>query len=289
MSDNQSNRTFSQEVALQSLPLLKWPALVLVCWLLFSLDSVKALMQIARDSNVKELGIGNAKMVLDTGEKVKTLQSANELNNLTSELKSSIAKLSEINGNANKEELKSLERKLDKVERKSSKVISQESPAFSQNKDNKHFININSSNKSTFNFEVNRDKFEAITIKVGMDDFPFKYSFNLCEKSGSYKNLKSVKSDKDGAVTSLDYTNEQVDCESSLVVDKLEDGSYIYAYSFNMLSGFNIAKVQGYDVFLPVTMHRSISNALYYDGMDPVVSSQYKNSKLVEETKVYID
>jgi len=111
----------------------------------------------------------------------------------------------------------------------------------------------------------------------------------LCDPSGYYKNLKSVSFDPNRVVTGLEYKTDKVDCKSAVTVAQLKSGSYMYAYDLKILNGFNIAKADGFDVFLPFTSNKAISNALFIPGSDPEVSSKYSRNKLVERTLVYVE
>jgi hypothetical protein len=69
----------------------------------------------------------------------------------------------------------------------------------------------------------------------------------------------------------------------------MRNGSYMYEYDLNILNGFNVAKVDGFDVFLPVTTNRAVSNSLYIPGENNEVSNKYKNGEVVKRTLVFIE
>lgn len=123
---------------------------------------------------------------------------------------------------------------------------------------------------------------------VGIDEFPTKRSFDLCESTGKYKELVSTRKNKDGETIGLKYKDKAVDCLSTIEVRRLSDEEYLYSFDINILDGFNVAKVGGYDVFLPKQSKLARSNSLYITGSDPIIATQSKGKDIVETTRVYI-
>ncbi|HHX8438275.1 TPA: hypothetical protein ACVO1K_004434 [Vibrio diabolicus] len=283
--EEQQPRKFWHDVVLSFVPILKWPLLVFALWLVIPSGTINDFLKIARENNVKELGIGDAKVVFQ--EKAKVLKDANEVRNLTSDLSSLFSQT----GTGLKEQtdrLKYIEDRLAKISSRTKTVIDNEAPVFVPVQ-NEHSINLSKDNIALFHFDIDsKDGTENFSLVVGIDEFPAKRNFDLCEATGKYKELVSTRKNKDGKTVGLKYKDKVVDCLSTIEVRRLNDEEYLYSFDINILDGFNVAKVGGYDVFLPKQSKHARSNSLYIAGSDPIVSTQSKANDIVETTRVYI-
>lgn len=287
MPDTDNQYSFSQKLVLDIIPNLKWPFLVIVIWLLLPKDFGDSFSKFAKDNNLTKLGFGTTVMELDPNKKIEEVKTANEKANTTENVAEALKTISAKSDSKFNKELKELAESLDSLKEQSAKIVNQNSKIFVPN--NNLGLTFNKDKKHSFNFEIYTDNELSVDISIGFDSLPFKYEFDLCDPSGYYKNLKSVNFDQNRVVTGLEYKTDKVNCKSSVIIEQVVNGSYLYAYDMNILNGFNIAKANGFDVFLPFTSNRAVSNSLFIPGNDYEVSSKYKGSKLVERTLVYIE
>lgn len=287
MPDTDNQYSFSQKLVLDIIPNLKWPFLVIVIWLLLPKDFGDSFSKFAKDNNLTKLGFGTTVMELDPNKKIEEVKTANEKANTTENVAEALKTISAKSDSKFNKELKELAESLDSLKEQSAKIVNQNSKIFVPN--NNLGLTFNKDKKHSFNFEIYTDNELSVDISIGFDSLPFKYEFDLCDPSGCYKNLKSVNFDQNRVVTGLEYKTDKVNCKSSVIIEQVVNGSYLYAYDMNILNGFNIAKANGFDVFLPFTSNRAVSNSLFIPGNDYEVSSKYKGSKLVERTLVYIE
>tara|TARA_R110002012_G_scaffold291131_1_gene485430 strand:+ start:1831 stop:2694 length:864 start_codon:yes stop_codon:yes gene_type:complete len=287
MPDTNNQYPFFQKLILDIIPNFKWPLLVLVIWFLMPEDFGESFSKFAKDNNLKKLGIGTTVMELDPNKKIEEIKIANEKANTTENVAEALKNISKKADSEYNKELKKLAESLDTLTEQSAKIVNQNSKIFVPNEN--LGLSFNEGKKHTFNFEIYKGEELSVDISIGFDSLPFKYEFDLCDPSGYYKNLKSVSFDPNRVVTGLEYKTDKVDCKSAVTVAQLKSGSYMYAYDLKILNGFNIAKADGFDVFLPFTSNKSISNALFIPGSDPEVSSKYSRNKLVERTLVYVE
>lgn len=277
---------FVQKLILDFIPLLKWPIIILLIWLILPSDFGESFQKFAKDNNIKKLGFGNTVLEMDPNQKLKEIKKANEKANLSENTKDALKQLSSATDIKSQEHILKLEAMIESLEKQSSVILNNTAKIFVPNSNSD--LAFNKGKSKSFNFEIFKKGELVVDISVGFDSLPFVYEFDLCNPSGYYKNLKSVKYNPNRTVTGLVYTDEKVNCKSSVSVTKLDSGSYLYAYDLNILDGFNVAKVDGFDVFLPLTKHRSISNSIYSARVDDVVASTYKNGEVYEKTLVYI-
>ena len=283
--EEQHSREFWQELMLSFVPIMKWPALVMAFWLVIPSGTLNDFLKIARENHVKEFGIGDARVVFQ--EKAKVLKDTNEVRNITSDL-TSLFSQSGIGLKEKADRLKYFEDRLAQINSRTKTVIDKEAPVFVPVK-NDHSIGLGSDNIAVFHFEIENEKdSENFSLAVGINEFPTKQSFDLCEISGKYKELLSTKRDKDGKTIGLNYKDKSVDCLSTIEISRLSDERYLYSFDINILNGFNVAKVGGYDVFLPKKSKHARSNSLYIEGSDPVIATKGNANEIIETTKLYI-
>lgn len=283
--EEQQPRKFKHDLALSFVPILKWPFLVFALWLVIPSGTMNDFLKIARDNNVKELGIGDAKVVFQ--EKAEVLKDANEVRNLTSDL-SNLFSQSGVGLKEQTDRLKYIEDRLANINSRTKTVIDKEAPVF-VSVQNEHSINLSKDNIAVFHFEIDSDDGdENFSLAVGIDEFPAKRSFDLCETAGKYKELSSTKKNEYGKTIGLNYKDKVVDCLSTIEVRRLSDEEYLYSFDIKILDGFNVAKVGGHDVFLPKQSKLARSNSLYIVGSDPIIATQRKGKDVIETTKVYI-
>jgi len=287
MCNKSNNYSFGQRLLLDIVPNLKWPIAILVIWTLLPADFGGSFSKFAKDNNLKKVGFGNTVLEMDPNQKIEQIKKANEKVNLTESVSETFKNLSKTSDEDLKKKLSKFEKAINSLQEQSSKILNETTKIFVQN----YNLNLefNKNKKNSFNFEIYAKSDFIVDISVGFDSLPFKFEFDLCDPSGYYKNLKSVKYDPSRRVIGLEYTSEKVNCKSSVSVTKMRNGSYMYEYDLNILNGFNVAKVDGFDVFLPVTTNRAVSNSLYIPGENNEVSSKYKNGEVVKRTLVFIE
>lgn len=286
MEEDNMQYSFWQKITLDFIPLLKWPMIILLVWLILPSDFGDTFKKFAKDNNVKKLGFGNTVLEMDPNQQLKEIKKANEKANLSENTKDALKQLSSTADKQSQEHILKLEAMIESLEKQSSTILNNTSKIFVPNSNLDQTFN--KEKAMSFNYEIYKKGELVVDISVGFDSLPFEYEFDLCDLSGHYKNLKLVKYDPNRTVTGLIYTDEKVNCKSSVSVTKLDSDSYLYAYELNVLDGFNIAKVDGFDVFLPLTKHRSISNSIYSAGGNDVVASTYRKGEVYEKTLVYI-
>lgn len=286
MEEDDMQYPFGQKLILDFIPLLKWPMIILLIWLILPSDFGVTFKKFAKDNNVKKLGFGNTVLEMDPNQQLKEIKKANEKANLSENTKDALKQLSSATDKKSQEHIMKLEAMIESFEKQSSAILNSAAKIFVPNSNSD--LTFNKEKSKSFNFEIYKKGELVVDISVGFDSLPFEYEFDLCAHSGHYKNLKSVKYDPNRTVTGLVYTDEKVNCKSSVSIAKLDSGSYLYAYDLNILDGFNIAKVDGFDVFLPLTKHRSVSNSIYSARGNDVVASTYRKGEIYEKTLVYI-
>lgn len=286
MPDQIKQYPFWQKIILDIIPNLKWPLLVLVIWLLLPQDFGESFSKFAKENNVKKLGFGTTIVELDPNQKIEEVKIANEKANTADNLAEAIKEIRSSSDPETNKKLAELTKSVESLKEQSARIVNSNSKIFVPNDNLK--LSFNTNKKHSFNFEIYKENELSVEISVGFDSLPFKYDFDLCDPSGYYKNLKSLNFDPNRVVTGLEYKTDKVNCKSSITIGEKNNSAYPYSYDLNILNGFNIAKANGFDVFLPFTSNRAVSNSLYIPGYNNEVSSKYEGGKVIERTLVYI-
>ncbi|PSU96563.1 hypothetical protein, partial [Photobacterium kishitanii] len=93
--------------------------------------------------------------------------------------------------------------------------------------------------------------------------------------------------DKNKNFTEITYIDDKADCKSSVEISKLRNGEFLYSYDLNILDGYNIAKVQGFDALLPITMKMLRENGIYDPKSNNVAIPKFVNAQQAQ--KEFID
>jgi hypothetical protein len=319
MTQPEIPKNFIQKVVIDFIPLMKWPIIILLIWLITPSDFGKDLGVFIKEVNLTKFSAGGVFAEMDPNKKIQEIKEAGKklnLSNTTKELLSNLSasdkrneeqiaklqslleksKISETAKEAldslssserrNEEEILKFKSLVEKLEKQSSDVFDRTFKIFVPNKNDD--LAFNTLKAKAFHFEIYKEGVLIVNIVVGFENLPFNYEFDLCPLSGHYKNLKAIKYDPNRNIDGLEYTDEKVNCKSSVSIAQFQQDSYFYSYDLNILEGFNVAKVESFDVFLPLIRHSSISNNIYTDDGNNVVSSSYKKNKVFERTLVYI-
>lgn len=259
---------------LRALLLLKWPVIIITIYLFFSSSIVTGISGFIKDNNVKkfEASTDGVSVEIDTAQIKNNIKNANELKRLANELAS--LEKTDLKRNDLNEVLKN-------VETKSNEIIKSSLTAYSKNNNRNHIIGNVMDSIAEFQYTIETDGKRDILVKVFVDKFPYVKEFNLCANEGHYKFLSNVKINKIDKSAKLLYRDEVVDCKSRVEIAKLRNGEFLYSFDLNILDGFNIAKVQGFDVLLPKTLNRLRVNAVYSPKQDKNISTRYQGNKLV--------
>lgn len=85
-----------------------------------------------------------------------------------------------------------------------------------------------------------------VKITFYIDKFPYYKKFNLCQNNTSYKNIKSVTTNKKGE-DFITYQENPLDCNSYIHLIQSEYNQIEGDYKFNYIQDFSSYKIQGYD------------------------------------------
>lgn len=272
---------FKENLVLSVLPLLKWPLIIITLYLVFPKSIGNDLSYFIKENNIKKLEAttGGVSVEVDTSKTIQNIERAKEIKRL-------------INSVNSEKELKNQSNDVDnilkKVAEKSDEIIKTSLSAFAKNKERNFVVGDVMNSIAEFQYIMEKNGEYDIVLKVFIDKFPYSKTFNLCSKEGRYKFLRNIKTYKSGEPAQITYIDETVNCQSSIEIAPLRDGEFLYSYDFNILDGYNIVKVQGFDTLLPQTMNRLRGNVIYTPNSDKTVYSQLEKNKLVERDFVSI-
>jgi len=272
---------FKERLILRGLLLLKWPVIILTIYLVFPSSLVSQLSDFIQVNNIKkfEASPNGVSVEVDTAQAIKNIENAQEIKRIAGEL----AAIKELG--AQKSGIKDT---LKEVEAKSDEIIKSSISAFSKNTNRNHVVGNVMTSIAEFQFTVEKKGETDILLKVFIDGFPYSNNFDLCSKEGHYKFPRNIKINKNESSAEVSYIDEKTNCQSRVEVTKLRNGQFLYSYDLNILDGYNIAKVQGFDALLPLTMKRMRGNVIYDPESDNVVSSKFVNDQLVQREIVNI-
>lgn len=135
----------------------------------------------------------------------------------------------------------------------------------------------NAINKLTYN-EIAADG-NNVKFTFYVDQYPYYKKFNLCENNPTFKTIKSVTTNNKGE-DFINYDEKTLNCNSYIYISSFQNNEIKGDFEFNFLSGYNTAKVKGYDTKLETMAKRKMTINLGKLSMD----KNYLNNT---ETKIF--
>lgn len=271
---------FKEKLALRMLSLLKWPIIIFALYLAFPSSLVHELSNFIQTNNIKKLEANTNGFSFEVSDEksVQNIKNAQELTRLASEL----AALKQ----SDQPKTKNI---LNEVKNKSENIIQTSLAAFSKNGNRNYVVGNVLNSIAEFQYKIERNGVTDIVLKVFIDKFPYYNEFDLCSIEGHYKFPRKIMSNKQNEPAEIIYTDEKVNCKSRIEISKLKNKEFLYSYDLNLLDGYNIAKVQGFDAMLPKSINRLQGNIIYSPTNSNIVLEEHQNDKLVEKETVDIE
>lgn len=110
-------------------------------------------------------------------------------------------------------------------------------------------------------------------VHINFDTLPFQSTFDLCEKNGTYNDLKSIVTNSSGE-SSPNYESKKIDCKSEVIIRHNSEGGYTVSYDLKFLDGYRAVSQKGFDSLLPITIHRLTTNRFVEQSEISVVNSR---------------